>query len=152
MDPATTALVAAHAGAACFMAGLCWFVQIVHYPLMAEVGPAEWLRYEMAHTARTSRVVGPTMLLEAGLAVWLVAWAPEGVSARLAVGGLALLAVVWASTFGVQVRLHRTLTARHDSHAIRALVRTNWVRTAAWSGRGVIALAMLAEAGVRGAG
>ena len=36
-----------------FMVGVIWFVQVVHYPLMAHVGRAEAVAYEKSHTHRT---------------------------------------------------------------------------------------------------
>lgn len=49
-----------------FMVGVIWFVQVVHYPLMAHVGRAEAVAYEKSHTRRTGWVVGPPMLIELG--------------------------------------------------------------------------------------
>lgn len=133
----------AHLGATTMMAGLIWFVQIVHYPLFAHV-PAEQFRdYEQRHVARTGRVVGPLMFVEAVTTVWLLVSTPDGVPRWLVIAGVALLAVVWGSTGGVQVPLHRRLEQGWDLAAIRRLVRTNWVRTCAWTARAVIAAAML---------
>lgn len=47
--------------------------------------------------------------------------------------GLALLAVVWASTILVQVPLHRRLSGGYDGAAVTRVVQTNWVRTTAWT-------------------
>ncbi len=41
----------AHITATLYMTGLIWFVQIVHYPLFARVGNAEFSAYEQRHTA-----------------------------------------------------------------------------------------------------
>lgn len=38
--------------AAAFMAGLSWFISVVHYPLFARVGTPEWTDYHAAHTAQ----------------------------------------------------------------------------------------------------
>ena len=54
--------------------------------------------------------------------------------------GLALLAVIWLSTALVQVPLHRRLQGGFDAAAHRRLVRTNWLRTAAWTLRAALAL------------
>ncbi len=58
------ALYAVHADATCAMAGLIWFVQIVHYPLFGAVPPAAFARYENLNTQLTNRVVAPTMGIE----------------------------------------------------------------------------------------
>ena len=47
-----------------FMVGLIWFVQIVHYPLYANVGREQFPEYEALHNRLTTWVVGPAMLVE----------------------------------------------------------------------------------------
>ena len=130
-----------------FMVGLIWFVQVVHYPLFAKVGPAEFLAYENAHTFLTTFVVMPPMLLEIGTAVLLAVFArPEGVSPVLAWAGLALVLVIWLSTFLLQVPQHEILGSGFAEPPHRFLVMSNWVRTLAWSARGVILGVMVWQA------
>ena len=141
-------IIHAHAFATLAMTGLIWFVQIVHYPLFAraaESGDRVWIGYERAHQTRTTVVVMPLMLTELATAAWLALSRPVGVDAGLLLGGLALLGVVWAATFFVAVPLHHRLSRGFDARAHRALVLTNWIRTAAWTARGVIALAVLEQ-------
>jgi hypothetical protein len=133
-------LLLTHAAATLFMVGLIWFVQIVHYPLAAEVGNAAFAGYQHQHARRTGWVVAMPMLAEVGTTVALV-WYLGG---ALAWAGLVLLAVVWMSTGVWQVPAHRALERGFDAAIHRRLLRTNWVRTAAWSARGLVALALLA--------
>lgn len=150
-------LLLVHAAATWFMTGLIWFVQIVHYPLMAGVGPDAWRAYEREHQRRTTFVVAPVMLIELSLAAALAAsptiWpilfshsVPAPVSPSLAWGGLALLGLAWISTFALQVPAHRGLETSFTTSLHSRLVTTNWVRTVAWSARGVFALCMLRTA------
>lgn len=133
-----------HAAATWFMVGLIWFVQLVHYPLMAKVSPPAFVDYARAHQRRTSFIVLPVMLIEL-VTAGLVVWASDGtdIPLWLALLGLGLLAVIWLSTFALQVPLHHHLAKGFDATACRRLVGTNWLRTAAWSARGVLALMML---------
>lgn len=135
-------LLAAHAFVTLFMTGLIWFVQVVHYPLFARVGNTDFTAYEAQHTRRTGRLVGAPMLLELGLAATL-AWSPGGTAAWC---GLGLLAIIWLSTAVSQVPMHRRLERGFDQAAHQRLVRGNWVRTIAWTLRGVLAILMLAPA------
>ncbi|MEQ8316095.1 MAG: hypothetical protein RIE77_09490 [Phycisphaerales bacterium] len=128
-----------HAAATWFMVGLIWFVQVVHYPLFAGVGEAGWAEYSRRHQSLTTLVVGPTMLVEVVSAAALLAFLPG----TLTIAGAVLLALVWASTFFVQVPLHGRLGKGHDAAVMRTLVATNWVRTVLWTARGVIAMALL---------
>ncbi|MBL0160570.1 MAG: hypothetical protein IPP47_26325 [Bryobacterales bacterium] len=133
-------LLAAHAGATLFMVGLIWFVQVVHYPLFGIVGADGFAGYERAHTGLTTIVVGPPMLVELGSAVLILLWRPVSWPLWAAWLGLALLAVIWASTLFLQVPRHGDLSAGFAPDAHRALVATNWIRTVAWTLRGAMVL------------
>jgi ABC-type bacteriocin/lantibiotic exporter with double-glycine peptidase domain len=80
------------------------------------------------------------MLAELASAVAVV-WVVGGALAWI---GLALVGVIWISTWLWQVPAHRRLEAGFDAAAHRRLTRTNWVRAAAWTVRSVIALALAA--------
>jgi hypothetical protein len=136
-----------NAAATLFMTGLIWFVQVVHYPLFASVGAAGFSAYSSSHQRRTTLVVAPAMLLEAIAAAWLAWVVPPGVPAWMAWSALAVLGAIWLSTALLQMPLHRQLAAGRDPRAIRRLVLGNWFRTAAWSLRAVLAIAMLASSG-----
>ena len=62
---AESAALLAHVAATAAMTGLIWFVQLVHYPLFARVGVADFTAYEREHVRRTGLLVAPLMLLEA---------------------------------------------------------------------------------------
>lgn len=125
------------------MTGVIWFVQVVHYPLFGKVGAQGFAAYSEAHSRLTGYVVGPPMLAELATAMALLASRPEGISEFLPWMGAALLAVVWSSTALLQVPRHRALGSGFDVSAHRALVATNWLRTTAWSVRGLLALWMI---------
>jgi hypothetical protein len=126
------------------MCGVIWMVQLVHYPLFSEVGESTYVRYQNGHQTLITLLVGPLMLIEAGTALLLLAQPPQGVPAWMTWAGMALVAVVWGATFFLSVPQHAVLSAGFDAEAHRALVSSNWVRTLAWSGRGVLVLAMVA--------
>lgn len=133
-----------HATVTAFLAGLIWVVQLVHYPLFDRVEAGAFPSFHAAHSRRISLIVVPAMALEALLALLLVLRPTAGVSPGLAVAGLLLVAVNALSTAFLQVPLHRRLATGFDPAAHRALVRTNVVRTIAWSARLAIAVAILA--------
>lgn len=136
-------IFAVHAASTLALTGLIWFVQVVHYPLLGEVGRAEHLAYHDGHMRRTGPVVAPLMVVEliTGLVFVARPGAMPGGAARF---GLALLAVIWASTFLLQVPCHRRLAVSFDETAWRRLVRTNWIRTVAWSIRALLVVALIA--------
>ena len=122
--------------AAAYLTGVIWVVQLVTYPALTLVGKAEFARYHAAHTRGMGWVVGAPMVVELALAGWL-AWAAYPVwGAGPALGQLALVLVVWAVTFLVSVPFHNRLEADGYNYiALDGLVRTNWLRTLAWTFR-----------------
>lgn len=125
------------------MVGLIWFVQIVHYPLFAQVGTDLFSEYETSHNRLTTWVVGPPMLIEGATALVLLLSKSERISSGQAWFGMGLLWMIWVSTAFLQVPQHDILTQGFDAKAHHFLVATNWVRTVAWTLRGVLVLMML---------
>ncbi len=124
---------------ALYMTGVIWFVQLVHYPLFFVVGDANWTRYHAGHTLRTGWAVAPVMLAELGSAV-VVAFQKTD---ALAIAGLALAAATWLLTFGLAVPDHGRLDRGFDARVARRLVTVGWLRTAAWTAHGCVALALV---------
>jgi hypothetical protein len=132
--------------ATAFMAGVIWYVQLVHYPLMAGWPHDDFAAWEERHRQRTGMVVIPAMLLESITAAILLWRRPPGVPTWLVWLAFAVLLAIHASTFLVQVPLHERLSAGWDAAAHQQLVATNWVRTVLWTARAVLVAAMLAVA------
>lgn len=132
-------LFLAHLLATLLMTGIIWYVQVVHYPLFAQVGASGFRQYEALHRQWTGLVVAPLMLLELGTALSLLWWSPP-VPGWSVWAGAGLVGLIWASTFFIQVPLHGHLDMGQDPAAIRRLVRSNWLRTVAWSLRSGLCL------------
>ncbi|MEL6545882.1 MAG: hypothetical protein AAFQ82_14730 [Myxococcota bacterium] len=139
-----TAILVAHLASTLFMTGLIWFVQVVHYPLFANVGRADFARYEALHTVQTGWVVMPVMLLELGTALALVIAPPEPLGRWIPVLGLGLLGIVWLTTAVFSVPAHSALSGGFADAAHQSLVQTNWVRTVGWTLRSGLILWVVA--------
>jgi len=158
-------LLVVHAAATWFMVGLIWIVQIVHYPLFANVGQDSWGEYHRLHSSKITLVVAPMMLIElaCAVAVWLCeptawrdGWTYGGVIFKATEGlpeiALGVLGLCWACTFFVQVPIHAKLAEPGNDHSgsrrlIRNLTFTNWARTVLWTLRGIGAGYMLLPGG-----
>jgi hypothetical protein len=136
------ALLLTNAAATLFMTGVAWFVQVVHYPLFAEVGSERFAVYHEEHSRRTTFVVLPAMAVELISSIALLFERPDGVGAGLAAAGAALGVATWLSTALIQIPQHGRLTRAR----VRGLVTGSWVRTVAWSAHSWVVLAMLAAA------
>lgn len=135
-----SALVWIHLVSTLYLVGLIWCVQVVHYPLMDRVDRGRFREFHHQHGLRISVIVVAPMVIEFASAVALMVWIPDNVAMRLPATGLVLVVLIWASTFGLQVPLHHKLAAGFDATAHRRLVRSNWIRTVAWSLRAAVAV------------
>jgi uncharacterized membrane protein len=133
----------AHLAATLYMVGVIWMVQLVHYPLYNKVGREAFPEYETRHNDGMTLVVGPAMLVEAATVVLLALLPSSRVPAGSAWLGAGLLAIIWLSTAFLQVPCHNRLVSGFDQATYERLVNTNWIRTIAWSLRGVLALWMV---------
>lgn len=136
-----TLILLIHVFATVFMVGLIWFVQIVHYPLFASIGDEQFRTYEQLHQRLTTWVVGPAMLVELATGIMLLKALPEEsrVSAWM---GMGLIVLIWLATAILSVPAHRSLSAGFTIAAYQKLVWTNWIRTIAWTARGMLVLVM----------
>ncbi|MBT8467848.1 MAG: hypothetical protein HKN10_07360 [Myxococcales bacterium] len=117
------------------MTGIIWFVQLVQYPSFAQVDAGSFAAFHAHHSKSISIIVAPLMIAEAVSAVAFL-WAPLRVQTPAQIWiGIGLIAFIWASTFLLQVPAHRRLDAGFDDGTWRMLVRSNWLRTIAWSAR-----------------
>jgi uncharacterized membrane protein len=138
----TTVLVAG-AAATWAMAGLIWMVQVVHYPMLARMSALSPVTAATDHQRRISFVVGPLMAVEGVTALVLLVERPATMGVAAAWLAASLLGIALLSTVTVQVPLHSRLAEGHDQAAAQRLITTNWVRTAAWTGRGVVLAVVL---------
>lgn len=127
-------LLLIHCSATLFMTGLIWFVQIVHYPLFRNVGTHQFEDYERRHQRLTTWVVGPVMLLEATTAIGLPVML-EPNQKWLAWSAILLLLMIWMVTAVYSMPAHRQLSAGFSEETLQGLIRTNWIRTVAWTAR-----------------
>lgn len=126
-------VVAAHLASTLVLVGLIWTVQVVHYPLMALVGREHFVAYEAAHSPRMATVVMLPWVVQGVTTAWLLVERPEGVGAPLVWSGAVAALVTVLVTALASVPAHTRLSAGFDAQAHARLVRTNWLRTAAWT-------------------
>jgi hypothetical protein len=148
----TRLVLLANVASTLMLVGLIWFVQVVHYPQFARVGADRFTQYQSEHVRLTKWVVALPMLVEAVTSA-VLAWKPPSQDLELACwGGLSMVIVIWVSTAVLQVPRHNALVAGFDSKAHRGLVLSNWIRTVAWSIRGVLVLFLVNQMFARGLG
>ena len=116
------------------MTGIIWMVQLAIYPLFAWLAGPTFTDYHDRYMRQVTWVIAPLMFLEAASCaalLYLADWRDFLVPTLL-------LALVWGSTAFIQVPQHQKLTPQ----TVPALVRSNWIRTFAWTSRTIL-LALL---------
>jgi len=109
---------------------LIWLVQLIIYPGFHRVSQDEFADYHRWYVIRISAVVLPLMLAELILTVW---WVISDNYSAVSILTSVLVLIVWLSTFILQVPIHNRLKAGRENILIQRLVRTNWIRTVAWT-------------------
>lgn len=123
--------------------GVIWTIQVVQYPVFSAVNAENFQKYHRVHTFWITPVVAPLMILELAASILLIIYPPNQIDYKLLWFGFVLSIVVWLSTFFVQVPMHDKLALGFDSAAHERLVKTNWIRTVAWSLRAALVLFFL---------
>ncbi len=127
------------------MVGLIWMVQLVHYPMLATYSAMAPATAAADHQRRISWVVGPLMAAEGVTALILLVDRPDTMPTWSSWAAAALLGGALTSTVVVQVPLHTRLAERHDGRDAARLTSSNWVRTLAWTMRGLLLAWVLAS-------
>lgn len=125
------------------MVGVIWFVQVVHYPLLSVVPVDSAKAVAVEHQRRTGWVVMVPMTVEGVTTLLLLAMVPAGVAWFVPWLAGIPLAVALLATVLLSVPRHARMAANPDESVGRELVTTNWIRTIAWSLRGVVTAGML---------
>ena len=138
-------VLTAHLVSACIMVGVIWFVQLVHYPLLAVVPVESAKQVAEKHQKWTGIVVGPPMAVEGVSTLILWANTPSGVWWWLTWANGACLAVALLCTIFLSVPRHARMVDAPDAQVGKELVLTNWPRTIAWTMCGLLAAVMLLQ-------
>ena len=131
--------------ATCLMTGVIWFVQWVHYPLLAKVPVDRAVETAIDHQRRTGQVLAIPMAVEGFTTLGLLIIRPESVPIFWPWFGAVLLAVALGSTVFVSVPLHAKMATNPTADVGQRLVVTNWPRTIAWSLRAVVCSVMILQ-------
>lgn len=116
--------------------GLIWTIQVVHYPSFHFIDSKKFINFEKFHSKSISLIVMPLMLIEIIVASLLVLYRGNNFDWTF----LAIVLLIWLSTFVLSVPIHNKLSFGKDSELIRKLVITNWPRTILWTLKVIILL------------
>lgn len=126
-----------------YMTGLIWLVQVIHYPLFKLVSESTFPDYHRTHIQKTSFVIAIPMILEMITAFYLISKDETYRSNPFFLTASLLLALIWAVTFFISVPNHNVLSKGLNDQALTTLIKTNWIRTVAWSLRAFLLFSLL---------
>ena len=121
-----------------------WFVQLAYYPLLKFVGRKEFARYETEYVKRIMPFAILMLLLELITGILLLWIRPVNVSFINVLIGVLLLAIIWMSTFLIQLPLHKKLRRGFNKNTHDLILKTNWIRTIAWTLRAILMIWVVA--------
>ncbi len=121
---------------------LIWLVQLIIYPSFLYTAESEFKGWHYRYTGLITLFVAPLMFgqigIYAGLLFLAMTWDIWA--------GVFLTGVAWLATLILSVPCHDQMQkAGYDRTVILRLVRTNWIRTAAWTA--VFALTLIVNFG-----
>ncbi len=120
-----------------YMTGIIWLIQVIHYPLFKLVGEHTFNNYHKVHTQKTSLVIAIPMLLEILTGLYLIVGDEAYRNNFIFITAFILLIFIWVSTFFISVPKHNILSKGFNDLEVNALIKTNWIRTIAWSVRAI---------------
>jgi len=126
--------------------GLIWTIQLVHYPSMRFIPKERFVEYHNFHSIRISFLAMPLMLTELGTSLMLFYQNYNNAIQTIFLINLVIVALIWLSTFLIQVPLHNALSKEKQSEKLSKLICTNWIRTILWTARSILMILFLAFA------
>lgn len=126
-----TTIFILHLTATAVMTGLIWTIQLLHYPFFHHLSKETYSEQMSAHRTKISFIVIPAMLLELFTGLWLLIYTTS--HSTIFTVGFVLIALIWLSTFLLQMPQHLKIADGYNRSAVDTLVKTNWVRTILWT-------------------
>ena len=126
--------------------GLIWTIQLVHYPSMRFIPKERFVEYHNFHSIRISFIAIPLMVTELGTSLILFYQNYNNAIQTIFLINLVIVALIWLSTFLIQVPLHNALSKEKQSEKLSKLICTNWIRTILWTARSILMILFLAFA------
>ncbi|OJJ15891.1 hypothetical protein BKI52_36845 [marine bacterium AO1-C] len=122
-----------------YLIGLVWLIQVVQYPGFDKVGAKNFPEYHQLHVGNIFWVVALPMVIELLLSAGLLIMRPSQVDMILNIFLFGLVLVVWGVTFFIAIPLHNQLAdSGLNTDITQKLTNINWVRTIAWTLRGMV--------------
>lgn len=132
-----------------YMTGVIWVIQRVNYPGYQNVSCEDFTKFQDEHIKHITPVVAPAMILELFTSFFLIIALPDYLNNLanfyILLSLFFLNLFIWLVTIFFSIPLHHKIKEKKDEKKIKLLVKTNWLRTLAWSSRSVLWLILLSR-------
>lgn len=108
------------------LVGLIWTVQLLIYPGFHYVDRKNYRSFQIFHMKAITPLVAPLMIFEL-----IISFYNSYIYANYF--STVFLMVIWSTTFFISVPIHEKLLVNKDEKLINKLIKTNWLRTIAWT-------------------
>lgn len=134
-------LLLIHAFATWALFGIIWFVHVVYHPLYQRMGQS-FSVHERHDLQQMGKLLAPIFFFEWISAILLDIYADSYAFHFFAKVNLILLGTVWVISLVIKLRHKNPKDLLFFTRMHRMLLSSHWIRTVAWSLRGVIVLCM----------
>lgn len=132
--------------AAVFLAGLSWYLQIVHYPLFAYIDKRSFLEYHIYHLKKNMFLIFIPMLVEGAFTILFAFDYSYLIPPMIPFLCLCLSTSMWLITFSHIAPLQDKLTTEGlDKDVVKKLLEINWIRTIGWTVKMLLLLYCLSK-------
>jgi len=121
------------------LVGVIVLTQFVTYPLFKKIN-YNFKTYHSEYTSRMGFVVAPLMILELIIVVLIISTQPINNIIKAIV---VITALIWASTFLIQVPIHNKISFNKDTRKVNKLIQSNLIRTALWCAKLVLSILLI---------
>ena len=119
---------------AAYLAGLFWYLQIVHYPLFTYIDKKSFIEYNIYHQKKSAYIIFIPMLLEGAFSILFAFDSPYNIPPMIPFLCLCLSTSMWLVTFSHIAPLQDKLTTDGlDKETVEKLIQMNWMRTIGWT-------------------
>jgi len=127
------------------IAGILWFVQLVHYPLFNEIPAKNMVNYGYYHMQKISGIINLLFIVDFITIVFLLLLVNSDLSATLMVINISIFLFIVFLTRITFLPIHQQLSKNPNSTLIAKLINLNWIRTLVWSLKVIFLLIIFIE-------
>jgi hypothetical protein len=127
------------------IAGIFWFIQLVHYPMFRQMPANSLINYSYHHYQKITRIIAPLFVIDLVTLLYMIVILPTSISVNLAITGTLIFVLIILVTQLWFSPMLQKLSKQPNDYLISKLVNMNWIRTLSWTLKGLITIIIAVE-------